>query len=107
MFFDNKKYCDWVNKCREEGITIPIIPGLKPITTKKQITVLPRIFHIDIPDELAEAVENCKNDAEAKQVGIEWCIKQSKELMDFGVPVLHYYSMGRSDTVKKIASALF
>jgi methylenetetrahydrofolate reductase (NADPH) len=107
MFFDNKKYCDWVNKCREEGITIPIIPGLKPITTKKQITVLPRIFHIDIPDELAEAVENCKNDAEAKQVGIEWCIKQSKELMDFGVPVLHYYSMGKSDTVKKIASALF
>jgi methylenetetrahydrofolate reductase (NADPH) len=107
MFFDNKKYCDWVNKCREEGITIPIIPGLKPITTKKQITALPRIFHIDIPDELAEAVENCNNDAEAKQVGIEWCIKQSKELMDFGVPVLHYYSMGKSDTVKKIASALF
>jgi methylenetetrahydrofolate reductase (NADPH) len=107
MFFDNKKYCDWVNKCREEGITIPIIPGLKPITTKKQITVLPRIFHIDIPDQLAEAVESCKTDAEAKQVGIEWCIQQSKELMEFGVPVLHYYSMGKSDTVRKIASALF
>jgi methylenetetrahydrofolate reductase (NADPH) len=107
MFFDNEKYCDWVNKCREEGITIPIIPGLKPITTKKQITVLPRIFHIDIPHALAEAVESCKTDAEAKQVGIEWCIQQSKELMKFGVPVLHYYSMGKSDTVKKIASALF
>lgn len=107
MFFDNSKYCDYVNKCREEGINVPIIPGLKPITTKKQITVLPRIFHIDIPDELAEAVESCKNDAEAKQVGIEWCIKQSKELMQFGVPVLHYYSMGKSDTVKRIASALF
>jgi methylenetetrahydrofolate reductase (NADPH) len=107
MFFDNEKYFDFVNKCREEGITIPIIPGLKPITTEKQITVLPSIFHIDIPEALSDAVESCKNSEQVKQVGIEWCIEQSKELVKFGVPVLHYYSMGKSSSVKQIASALF
>ncbi|MBC7922320.1 MAG: methylenetetrahydrofolate reductase [NAD(P)H] [Ferruginibacter sp.] len=107
MFFDNQKFFDFVNKCREEGITVPIIPGLKPLTTRKQTTVLPRIFHIDIPDELADEVEKCKNDAEARKVGIEWSIQQSKELVAFGVPVLHYYSMGKSDNIKAIASALF
>ena len=71
------------------------------------ITVLPRFFHIDIPEDLADAVENCKDNKGAKQVGIEWCIKQSKELMDFGVPVLHYYSMGKSDPVYNVAKELF
>jgi len=107
MFFDNQKFCEFVKKCREEGINVPIIPGLKPITTRKQITILPRIFHIDIPEELADEVENCKTDAEAKKVGIEWSIRQSKELIEFGVPVLHYYSMGKSDNIKAIASAIF
>ncbi len=107
MFFDNRKFCEFVKKCREEGINVPIIPGLKPITTRKQTTVLPRIFHIDIPEELADEVEKCKNDAEVRKVGIEWGIKQSKELMAFGVPVLHYYSMGKSDNIRAIASALF
>lgn len=107
MFFDNQKYFDFVKKCREEGINVPIIPGLKPITTRKQITVLPRIFHLDIPEELSEEVSRCHTDADARQVGIEWGIKQSKELMEFGVPVLHYYSMGKSDNIKAIASALF
>ena len=107
MFFDNQKFFDFVKKCREEGITVPIIPGLKPITTRKQITILPRIFHIDMPEELAEAVEACKNDTEAKQVGVEWGIRQGKELIAAGVPVLHYYSMGKSESVKKIAEALF
>ncbi|TAH24505.1 MAG: methylenetetrahydrofolate reductase [NAD(P)H] [Cytophagales bacterium] len=107
MFFDNQKYFDFVNKCRENGITIPIIPGLKPLTTTKQISILPSIFHIDIPEELSEAVVQCKNPEQVKQVGIEWGIQQSKELMKFGVPVLHYYSMGRSQSVKEIASALF
>jgi len=107
MFFDNKKFFEFVNKCREEGITIPIIPGLKPITTEKQITVLPSIFHIDIPEELSDAVEKCKNADQVKQVGIDWCIEQSKELVKFGVPVLHYYSMGKSQSVRQIASALF
>jgi methylenetetrahydrofolate reductase (NADPH) len=107
MFFDNRKFFDFVAKCREEGITVPIIPGLKPITTKKQITILPRIFHIDMPEDLVEAIEACKTDADAKQVGIEWGIRQSKELMDAGVPVLHYYSMGKSESVRQIAQALF
>ena len=107
MFFDNQKFFDFVKICREEGINVPIIPGLKPITTKKQITVLPRIFNLDMPEELVEAVEACKNDTEAKQVGVEWGIKQSKELMKFGVPILHYYSMGKSDSVRKIARELF
>jgi methylenetetrahydrofolate reductase (NADPH) len=107
MFFDNQKYYDFVNKCREEGITVPIIPGLKPITTEKQITILPSIFHMDIPVELSDAVEACKNAEQVKQVGIEWSIQQSKELIKFGVPCLHYYSMGKSQSVKNIASALF
>lgn len=107
MFFDNQKYVSFVKKCREAGITMPIIPGLKPITTIKQITVLPSIFHIDIPLELCREVEKCKTPEAVKQVGIEWAIKQSKELVEFGVPVLHFYSMGKSDSVKQIAAALF
>ncbi|MCU0439489.1 MAG: methylenetetrahydrofolate reductase [NAD(P)H] [Raineya sp.] len=107
MFFDNQKYFDFVAKCREIGITIPIIPGLKPITTKKQLTVLPSIFHIDMPDTLVKSIEKCKTNDEVKQVGIEWGIQQSKELMFAGVPVLHYYSMSKSDAVKQIAEALF
>ena len=107
MFFDNKKYFEFVNKCREMGITIPIIPGLKPITTKKQLTILPSIFHIDLPDELVLEIEKCKTNDQVKQVGIEWGIKQSKELMDAGVPCLHYYSMSKSDAVRQIAETLF
>jgi len=107
MFFDNQKYYDFVNKCREEGITIPIIPGLKPISTEKQVTVLPSIFHIDLPSELSDAIESCKDAEAVRQVGIEWCIQQSKELVKFGVPVLHYYSMGKSQAVKQIASGVF
>jgi methylenetetrahydrofolate reductase (NADPH) len=107
MFFDNKAYFDYVEKCRAKGIAAPIIPGLKPITTKKQLTVLPRIFALDIPHDLAKEVEAAKDDKAAKQIGIEWCTAQSKELMAAGVPVLHYYSMGKSDAVKQIAKQLF
>jgi methylenetetrahydrofolate reductase (NADPH) len=107
MFFDNKKYFEFVNKCRKMGITIPIIPGLKPITTVKQTTVLPSIFHIDIPVELSREVEKCKKPEDVKEVGVKWSIQQSKELLKFGVPCLHFYSMGKSDSVKQIASALF
>lgn len=107
MFFNNAAYFDYVEKCRALGIEKPIIPGLKPITTKKQLKVLPRIFALDIPEELANAIEAAKDDKAAKQIGIEWSIQQSKELMAMGVPVLHYYSMGKSDAVKQIASALF
>jgi methylenetetrahydrofolate reductase (NADPH) len=107
MFFDNQKYFDFVKRCREEGINVPIIPGLKPITGRKQINTLPRIFHIDIPEDLADAVDACKTDADIRRVGVEWAIMQSKGLMEFGVPCLHYYSMGKSDNIKAIASALF
>lgn len=107
MFFDNSKYFEFVDHCRAAGINVPIIPGLKPISTKSQATVLPSIFHIDLPDELGEALEKCKNNTEAKEVGVEWGIKQSKELMKRGVPVLHYYSMGKSTSVRRIAEAVF
>jgi len=107
MFFDNKKYFDFVETCRAEGIEVPIIPGLKPITTKNQVRVLPSIFYIDIPEELSEAVEKCKDNQAARQVGIEWSVMQSKELMEFGVPSLHFYSMGKAEPVYRIAKELF
>jgi methylenetetrahydrofolate reductase (NADPH) len=107
MFFDNSRFFDFVNKCREMDINVPIIPGLKPLATKKQTSILPSIFHIDIPEELEEAVATCKDDKAVRDVGIEWAIKQSKELVEFGVPVLHYYTMSKSHAVKKIAEALF
>jgi methylenetetrahydrofolate reductase (NADPH) len=107
MFFDNKKYFDFVDKCREMGIMVPIIPGIKPITAKGQTTVLPKIFNIDLPEALTDEVEKCKDNAAVKEVGIEWCIQQSKELVKFGVPTLHYYSMGKSDPIYRIAKQLF
>lgn len=107
MFFDNQKYFQFVEMCREAGINIPIIPGLKPITTTSHLTVLPQIFHLDMPEELTNELVKCKNNKEARELGIEWAIQQSKELMEFGVPCLHYYSMGKSYSVQKIAEALF
>jgi methylenetetrahydrofolate reductase (NADPH) len=107
MFFDNQKYFDFVKKCREEGITVPIIPGLKPIATKKQLNLIPHRFHVDLPDELIMSVVKCKDNKEVRQVGIEWCIAQSKELIKSDVPILHYYSMGRSSNIYEIASKVF
>lgn len=107
MFFDNRKFFDFVAKCREAGIRVPIIPGIKPITAKTQATILPTIFHIDLPEELADEVDKCKDNAAVKQVGIEWAVKQSKELIQHGVPLVHFYSMGKSDPIYKIAKRLF
>jgi methylenetetrahydrofolate reductase (NADPH) len=107
MFFDNKKFFDFVAKCRKEGITIPIIPGLKPISTKKQLNQIPHRFSVDLPDDLIMAVVRAKDPEEVKQVGIEWCISQSKELIKAGIPVLHYYSMGKSENIKAIAREIF
>lgn len=107
MFFDNRKYFDFVKLCREAGINVPILPGLKPLTTKSQLTVLPSLFHIEIPCDLADAVDACADNKAAAQVGVEWAIQQSKELMEFGVPCLHYYSMGKSESVRKVAEKLF
>jgi methylenetetrahydrofolate reductase (NADPH) len=107
MFFDNSKFFQFVDNCRAVGINVPIIPGLKPITTLKHIQFLPKTFHIDFPDDLADELMKCKDNEAVKEVGIEWAIAQSKELMAKGAPVLHYYTMGKSDTVKRIASAVF
>ena len=92
LFYDNQKYKDFVDLCRNEGITVPIIPGIKPISTKKQILSLPKFFHIDLPDELVDAIESAPDAEAVKQVGIAWAIKQSKELIEYGVPCIHYYT---------------
>ena len=107
MFFDNQRYFDFVDKCKANGINVPIIPGLKPITTLKQMNVLPSIFHVDLPDDLVDGLDGCKDNAAAREVGIEWAIQQSKELKAAGVPCLHYYTMSKSQVTKRIAEALF
>lgn len=107
MFFDNKKYFDFVNKCRAEGITQPIIPGIKPINLISQLTVLPQIFRSDLPEELAIELRKCKTDNEAKEVGIEWGIRQCKELIAHGVPSIHFYSLMASESVKRIAKEIY
>jgi len=107
MFFDNQKYFDFVKLCRDNGINVPIIPGLKMFNTKKQLTILPKIFHIDIPQDLYEAVVACKDDKQVKEVGIQWCIKQSQELMKANVPCLHYYTMGASEATRRVAKEVF
>ena len=107
MFFDNKKYCEFVEQCRSNGINVPIIPGLKPITSSKQLISLPKIFHIDLPEDLTEAVQQCKNEKEVKEVGIEWMIQQCKELINVGAPVLHFYTMSNPEPTKRIAQAIF
>ncbi|ARV09356.1 methylenetetrahydrofolate reductase [NAD(P)H] [Winogradskyella sp. PC-19] len=107
MFFDNQKYFDFVDKCRKAGIEVPIIPGLKPISTKKQLNLLPHRFYVDLPEDLVIEVIKCKNNSQVREVGIEWCIAQSKELQDAGIPVLHYYSMGKSSNIKEVAKAVF
>ena len=107
MFFNNQKFLEYVQACHDMGITVPIIPGLKPITNKKQLTILPRIFHVDIPTELSNAINKCKTDVECEQVGTEWLIQQSKELKAAGVPVLHYYTLGKPKVIKEVVSAVF
>lgn len=107
MFFDNQKYFDFVAKAREIGIQVPIIPGIKPLAVQRHLQILPQIFRIDLPEDLINAVDNCKNPAEIRQVGIDWAIQQSLELKAAGVPVLHYYSMGKSENIRQIASKVF
>ena len=107
MFFDNKKYFDFVNAAKDMGIQVPIIPGIKPIAVKRHLQLLPQVFRIDLPQDLIEAVDGCKTNKEVRAVGIDWAVQQSKELKAAGVPVLHYYSMGKSDNIKAIAKELF
>jgi methylenetetrahydrofolate reductase (NADPH) len=107
MFFDNKKFFDFVAKCRAAGITVPIIPGLKPIATKKQLNLIPHRFSLELPDDLIMEVVKAKDNDAVRQIGIEWCTQQSKELVAAGIPVLHYYSMGKAENVKAIAREVF
>lgn len=107
MFFDNQKCFDFVAKCRKEGITVPIIPGLKPLASKKQLNLIPHRFHVDMPDALIKDVLKCKDAQQVSELGIAWCIHQSQELKKAGIPVLHYYSMGKGQTIKAIASKVF
>jgi methylenetetrahydrofolate reductase (NADPH) len=107
LFYDNQQFKNFVDRCREEGITVPIIPGIKPISTKKQILALPKFFHIDLPDELVDAIEAAPDAAAVKQVGIGWAIKQSKDLLEYGVPCIHYYTMGKSLAVREVVKEVF
>jgi methylenetetrahydrofolate reductase (NADPH) len=107
LFFDNKKYFNFVEKCRAAGINVPIIPGLKPITKLRHISFLPKFFNIDFPDELSNELLKCKTDEEVRNLGIEWGIAQTKELKAAGVPCIHYYTMSNSSEVKTIASEVF
>lgn len=107
MFFNNQHYFDFVERCRAADINVPIIPGIKPITTRKQLYVLPKLFHMDIPVELTNEIDQCKDDKKITDIGVEWAIKQCKELVLKGVPVLHFYTMGKSTQTKKICEAIF
>ncbi len=107
MFFDNQKYFEFVDKCRAMGIEVPIVPGLKPITLKNQLTVLPKIFHVDIPEAFAKELRKCKTDEEVKTVGVEWGIQQAKELIQHNVPTLHFYTMMATQSVRQIAQAVY
>ena len=107
MFFDNNKYFEFVKAAKEIGINVPIIPGIKPLAVKRHLQILPQVFKIDLPQDLIDAVDGCKDNKAVRQVGVEFAIQQSKELLAAGVPVLHYYSMGKSDNIHRIASELF
>lgn len=107
MFFDNNRFCRFRDECIKNGITVPVIPGIKPISALNDIKLLPQTFHIDLPNDLFTAVQKCKSDSEARETGIEWAVMQSKELIKMGVPGIHYYTLGRSDNVARIVKASF
>ena len=107
MFFDNSKYFEFVDRCRAAGITVPIIPGIKPINLMNQLTVLPRVFRSDIPKDLEKELRRCKNDEDAKEVGVEWCITQCKELIEAKVPSIHFYSLMATESVYRVAKEIY
>lgn len=107
LFFDNERYFAFVDRCREAGINVPIIPGIKPIYKKQQLNVLPRVFRTDIPEELASRIRDAADDKEVKSIGIEWCRQQCEQLIDKGVPGIHFYTAGNSDSVARVAEKIF
>ena len=107
MFFDNEKYFSFVDRCRKAGIMVPIIPGIKPIMTMGQMTILPKVFHVDLPSDLVHELIKCKDDSMVKAVGVEWCTSQVKELISHGVPSIHFYSLNATQSVKQVASNVY
>lgn len=107
LFFNNKKFFEFSDRCKAAGINVPVVPGIKPINTFKDLELLPRVFHIEIPKELYSEAKKCKNDDEIKSLGVEWTIAQSNELKASGVPAIHYYTIGISDNIKRIAEKVF
>tara|TARA_B100001173_G_scaffold220216_1_gene190605 strand:+ start:55 stop:1005 length:951 start_codon:yes stop_codon:yes gene_type:complete len=107
LFYDNNKYFEFVEKCKSIGINVPIIPGLKPITTLKHLSFIPKFFHVNFPEEFSNELEKCKSNDDVKKVGIEWSIKQCQELIKAKAPVIHFYTMGKGESVKKIAREIF
>lgn len=107
MFFDNSKYYDFVDRCRKAGINVPIIPGLRPITTIGQLNILPKIFHVDMPMQLVSELMKCKDDNDAKEVGVEWCKAQCLDLMAHGVQSIHFYSLNSTRSVERVAASIY
>ncbi|MDE6491508.1 MAG: methylenetetrahydrofolate reductase, partial [Muribaculaceae bacterium] len=107
MFFDNAKYFDFVARCRAAGITVPVIPGIKPVVSMAQMTLLPKVFHVDLPTDLANAISRCSNDDDVKAVGVDWCKAQVSELLAAGVPSIHFYSMNAVPSVVKVVEAVY
>ena len=107
MFFDNARFFSFVDACREIGIKVPILPGIKPIAALSDLRLLPQTFAVDLPEALVKEIQKCKTTKQARQVGVEWAIKQSNELVAAGVPGVHYYSLGQSDNIQQIAKAVF
>ena len=107
LFYDNRKYFDFVERARKAGVTIPIIPGIKPFKKLSQLSMIPKTFKVDLPEELTNEILKCKNDAEAQQVGIEWCVQQCKELMKHHIPSIHFYSIGAVDSIKEVAKQIY
>ena len=107
MCFDNEKIYDFIKRCREAGINVPIVPGLKPIVNRNQLTMLPKTFRVDLPTDLATELAKCKDDIEAKQVGVEWCAMQAKDLIAHGIPSIHFYSHNATESVRRIAEKVY
>ncbi len=107
LFYDNRRYFDFVRRAREAGIEVPILPGIKPLRRKSQLTIIPQTFKVDIPQELARKVEACQDDRQVERVGVEWCVAQCRELMEHGVPSIHFYAMGATDSIAKVAQEVY
>ena len=107
LFYDNRKFFAFVERARQAGITIPIVPGIKPLKKLSQLNVIPKTFKVDLPEELTHEIAKCKTDADMQQLGVEWCIKQCRELLAAGVPGIHFFSIGAADSIREVARQIY